>query len=292
LAVFNPIYGSAEYLKSIVLPDLVTHATIAGSNVYVASPPSQIGILRVDPESGAIGEQRWYDVPIERRGLSSEIGGIAWDRRQNKVYIATRGEDPALYVDTWTGSGAIHRRAELRDLQVHALAMAGDGESLYALSGNQLVELDFSGRTISTKQLTVEPLEDVDLVVTEDRLALIGAFRCLEHRTRPPSRRECVFLDKETGRIREMTFCGPPADLLFEYPKKAAEPVVTGVGSLLILTRPAAAVWLNGKSVGDTPMAMQLTAGEHSVVLRAKGKTVTKAVTIRPGRKTSVNHLF
>jgi eukaryotic-like serine/threonine-protein kinase len=80
-------------------------------------------------------------------------------------------------------------------------------------------------------------------------------------------------------------------DLVIRRGKHITRNVSFGQGTLRIVIRPWADVWIDGKKMGQTPMgAIKLLEGSHQVSLinSELGKKIDRRVTIKPGRETKI----
>jgi eukaryotic-like serine/threonine-protein kinase len=73
-------------------------------------------------------------------------------------------------------------------------------------------------------------------------------------------------------------------------PPPPSSPVAQAQGELVVLVKPWATLWLDGKQVGETPQRVAVPAGRHSVRLvnEERGKNEWATVTITPGRTTTI----
>jgi serine/threonine-protein kinase len=73
-------------------------------------------------------------------------------------------------------------------------------------------------------------------------------------------------------------------------PPPPAPPVVQAPGVLVVVVKPWATLWIDGKQVGETPYRVSLPAGRHRLRLvnEERGKSEWATVTITPGRTTTI----
>jgi serine/threonine-protein kinase len=73
-------------------------------------------------------------------------------------------------------------------------------------------------------------------------------------------------------------------------PPPPAAPAAQDPGELVVLAKPWATLWLDGKPAGETPFRVTIPAGRHSLRLvnEERGKSEWATVTITPGRTTTI----
>jgi serine/threonine-protein kinase len=73
-------------------------------------------------------------------------------------------------------------------------------------------------------------------------------------------------------------------------PAAAAAPAIRKTGELAVIVRPWAMIWLNGKSLGQTPFRENIAAGRYRLRLSNDdaGKDETTLITVAPDQTTTV----